>query len=586
MRRRCRSAAWTLLIAAAALTAHPGAQDAFVLPAGEGLEWRPLGGPLPTSIERVTFLTIDTAFPPNLCAGSPSVTVCTRLWLEPFDAPGWLELPPLLAAPVVADPRDPDILFGGDLVRYDRRTTQAVDVRPDGVPGGRTDRIVPKVFSPDGRTLFAATTAVYRTTNGGDDWTMISPDWSTLDARVATLSVSPVDSRLLWVGLSNGAIRVTRNAGTTWHDAQTPWRDAGGRFRVLDGSHFDPNGAYALVDVAGTTRFYRTRDGGDTWVDLTDRLAAAGTTINAVREDRFRRGLLFAATDRTVTVSFDDGETWQEFSAKLPDGPVHAIAIHEARLAAATTAGIWTLDDISALRQLTADVARADFFLFRPATAWRPRASAVPGGPVAPGATFTYLLGEHGAEDVALEVVDPATGDLIRRWSSQPDAGDNRQDTGASPLPTTPGLHRVDWDLRYTPPVAGDDVPAAAVLPGFYQVRLAVDGRVMRQAVSVRMDPRVRTSLLDLTALRDLGRSVDTARAAVDSAMAAVDASTTADTSSNPSGDRLAALADELRSLAAALQRADARPGTRLQQAIEDVLARTAAALGTSAGQR
>src|SRR5690606_3749965 len=160
------------------------------------------------------------------------------------------DLPAQLAAPVVSDPRDPDVLYGGDVLRYDRRTTQIVDVRPDRAPAA-AEAVVPKIFTNDGRALLIGTTAVYQTTDGGLDWARISPDWASIGAHVATLTISPVDARTFWVGLSTGDVRLTRNGGETWHDTTAPWRGADATFRLLVGSHFDPASAYAVVEKIG-----------------------------------------------------------------------------------------------------------------------------------------------------------------------------------------------------------------------------------------------------------------------------------------------------------------------------------------------
>lgn len=556
------------LLPATALTAQ---QDGIVLDLDNAMQWERIG---PDGADAsATTISIDSAFPPQICAGFAGVSACTPAWDEPYRTDDWQELPAGLTPPVVADPTDPDILYGGDVLRFDRRAFQIVDVRPDGDPGAGS-AIVPKTFTNDGRTLLVGTTAVYRTTTGGTEWTRISPDWAALGARVTSVTVSPIDAQRFWVGLSNGAVRLTITAGETWHDGSAPVPSSGSAIRTIDGSHFDPESAYAIVDTAGASRLFRTRDRGVTWVDLTQGMAA-GTEVFAVREDRFRRGLLFAGTNHSVLVSFDDGGSWQPMTLNLPAGPVTALAISDTDLIAATSTGIWRLGDFSPLRQVTADVTSAPFFLFRPPNAYRVRAMATPAATrdaaSLPAATLTYLVDPASAREVSIEIIETRTGELIRRWSSQPDAAGDGRPVEPVPLATGPGLHRVSWDLRYSPPVAGDDVPGTRVLPGTYQIRLTVDGRMMRQAIAVRMDPRVRTSLVDLTALRDLGRAIDGARATVAARQT---------TASDPSRSRdLDALAMELRNLARVLQQADVRPTSRLEAAVERAVGKVAGSL-------
>jgi hypothetical protein len=564
-----RTAALALVLFPVAAAA--AAQEPFEIQLDDALRWERIGAE-PAGADGTT-ISIDTAFPPRLCTGLSSGPACAAAWHEPFHVAGWQGLPAGLSPPIVADPHEPDVLYGGDVLRYDRRTAQIVDVRPDGVPGAGSGA-VPKTFTSDGRTLLVGTTAVYRTATGGNDWTRISPDWATLGARVAAVSVSPVDARRYWVGLSNGAVRLTINGGETWHDRTPPAGTAAAQIRSLDGSHFDPESAYAVVRVNGSSRLFRTRDSGVTWLDLTS-VMPPRTEVFALREDRFRRGLLFAGTNQSVLVSFDDGGSWRPMNLDLPAGSITALAIADSDLIAAGPSGIWRLRDFSPLRQLTADVTKAPFFLFRPPNAHRARATAAP--PEAkepdvptPGATLTYFVDRTSASSVSLEIIETRTGELIRRWSSEPGTVADGRPVDGEPLKVGQGLHRIVWDLRYSPPVDGDDVPGTRVLPGTYQVRLIVDGRMMRQAIAVRMDPRVRTSLVDLTALRDLGRVLDGARAAV--AARRAEAGPT-DSARSVQLDELAA---ELRNLARVLEQADVRPTARVEAAIETAIQKVA----------
>jgi hypothetical protein len=211
--------------------------------------------------------------------------------------------------------------------------------------------------------------------------------------------------------------------------------------------------------------------------------------VNVVREDPVRRGLLFAGTSHGVLISVDDGETWQSMTLNLPAGAITDITIHDADVIASIEGhGSWVLDDMSPLRQLTPDLGRADAFLFRPAVAWRPRTRDF-----TTGATFYYFVGSGAASPFTIEVLETASGEIIRRFST---------DDGS--LSQAAGLHRLHWDLRSLP-IRDRGV---LVSPGTYQVRMSYQGRVFRQALVVRMDPRVRTSAADLDAQAALSRRV------------------------------------------------------------------------------
>lgn len=521
-------------------------------------------------------LSADNAFPYRICASLATGTLCTQgpSGVTPPTTADWRRMP--LANMTAADPLDIDVIYGGNLVRYDRRTDQGVDAGWAD-PSDSASRRAELAFSPDGRVLYAGSRAVWRTTNGGAAWTEVSPDLvaETRDAaggtRISALAISPVDPRALWAGLDDGRIAVTRDSGTTWTAAQRPSNATKTAIRSLEPSRFDVRSVYAVITSAenGASAF-RTRDYGETWVDIGANIPGAGR-VHVVREDSLRRGLLFAGTDHSVYVSYDDGERWQSLRVNLPASPVRDLIIKDSDLIAATGGrGVWVLDDMSPLRQITADVAKADAFLFRPAQAWRVRAADSNATESAtPKAFLTYLIGEAAGDDIAIDVIETATGDVLRRFSSRPDVA-----RGQVQLPTTPGLHRVAWDLRYSHPDTAnpDSAPGTRVLPGVYQVRLTVGGRAIRQALSIRMDSRVRTSLADLTVQRDLGRALDAARANVQTAIAAAPAA-----SARP--DALIALFAELNQLARTLQQADARPSPRLEAAVEAAIERTAAAI-------
>ncbi len=550
-----------------------------------GRTWSRDAGPPSADVSRVI---ADTAFPYRVCATLAPFTACRPHGADDVQAPAWHRLPPW-AGVVTPDPLDPDVLVSGAAIRWDRRTQQAVDIAWSPEVSTVAPHAV-MVFAPDGRTLYAASRAVWQSTNGGLAWAQASPDFSggNAAARISALAVSPVDPRALWVGLDNGRVHTTGDAGTTWVEAATPIMGTGTVIRSLEPSRFDSRSAYVIAaaddgDGRRRSRLLRTRDGGATWVDIGSHVSAGGN-VHVVREDALRRGLLFAGTDQSVVVSFDDGERWQSLGLNLPPTSVRDLAIRDADLIAATGGhGVWLLDDLSPLRQLTPDVARADVFLFRPTPTWRVRAAGPDDQSLDPaGAThahFTYLLSDANQDDVTIDVIETATGDVLRRFSNRPDP-----DRGQIALASGPGLHRVTWDLRYPPPVTRHpgSAPGVRVMPGVYQVRLTAGGRSIRQALSIRMDPRVRASVADLTVQRDLGRALDAARAALEDAMMV--ASPASDQARTPTPSARALL-DELDRLTRVLQQADVRPSARVEAAIEDAIDRVTRLIGSGVQQ-
>jgi hypothetical protein len=270
---------------------------------------------------------------------------------------------------------------------------------------------------------------------------------------------------------------------------------------------------------------YRTRDGGKTWKEISNGIPD-GSYVNAVKEDPVLRGLLFAGTELGVYVSFDDGDHWQPLQLNLPVTSARDFAIHGDDLIVATHGrGFWILDDITPLRQVTADTAGRNLVLFLPQTAIRTRPNGFDGTPLPygtpvaenppTGAILNYYLKSDASGPVTLEILDSA-GKPVRKYSSEDKAP--KMNLNMLPIPsywihtpatlaTTAGMHRWVWDLRYASTDAGGGGLAALfgfgggmwAAPGAYTVKLTVSGESYRQPLVVKMDPRVKAPLADLT---------------------------------------------------------------------------------------
>lgn len=597
-------------------------------------------------------VSADNAFPYRVCGGqqeSGSACVASRGNDGQITFRDWHPVGVEEYGYVAADPLDPDIVYGGRISRYDRRTGQVQNVAPKLFRAAdyRVLRTAPVLFSPrDPRLLFFATNRVWTTRNGGRSWRVISPDLTRTDSVVPasvgkyaaeraatarhpgvvyTVAPSPRSAAVLWAGSDDGLIHVTRNGGLTWKNVTPPELAPWSKVSLIDASHFDSLTAYAAINPLRLDqlepRIYRTRDGGATWIRITNGIPD-GATINAVREDPKRKGLLFAGGETQVWVSFDDGDHWQSLRLNLPATSIRDLVIKDDDLLAGTHGrGFWVLDDIAPLRELTAATAEAAAVLFTPALATRVRwnlntdTPLPPDEPAAPnppdGAILDYWLKDAAAGPVTLEILD-ASGRSLRRYSSAdpaepPIAGRNIPDYWIRPpqtLSAEAGMHRFVWDLHGSAPsVRSFGYPIAAVylntvkepagvwaLPGTYTVKLTVDGKSYTRALKLRMDPRVGLSFAGLqqqyslslrlfeglrrsfTALEDVRSLRARVRDAAGKAAQGPGAEALAAFERIVSGmeSDLAAANDDLASLYSTLQDVDAAPTTQALAAIAE----------------
>ncbi len=468
------------------------------------------------------------------------------------------------------DPSDPNIVYaesqGGGLIRHDQRTGQNTRIRPEAPDGEEDYRFnwdTPiHISTHDPSTLYMAGNVLLRSPDRGDSWQAISDDLTTFTRsrpdfrggepqKIGTASAfaeSPLDESLLFVGTDDGNVWRTRDGGASWDDLTEFFPGLTGKRWVsrIVASRFDADRAYTTFDGHRSDDFaphvYMTLDAGETWESI-----AAGIPddepVRVIREDAVNPDLLFVGTEFAAYASFDRGGTWLRLMHGMPTVAVADLVVHprDGDLVAGTHGRSAYIMDIAPLQQLTPEIAAKDLHLFtvENAEAFRYRVYSddqflgekrwVAENPPY-GATISYLVGETAgaasggeaeeraaAGGEARESTDdgPASDGAILRIAD-PEGNVIRELTG----PGTPGLHRLQWDLRHGPLEprgargggrgggrggagggggrggrGGGRAPLAE--PGTYQVTLDLGGRIETTTVVVEPDRELNISEAD-----------------------------------------------------------------------------------------
>jgi photosystem II stability/assembly factor-like uncharacterized protein len=460
----------------------------------------------------------------------------------------------------VPDLKNPELVYnnlqGGVISLTNRKTGASWGINP--YPGGigssgqwmalqkyRFNWNAPIVLSPrDPKTVYYGGNMLFRTTNYGRSWDVISPDLTTNDktkqqssgGRIVTdntaaefhctiisIGPSPVDPNVIWAGTDDGNVQVTRDGGKTWTNTAKAMTGLAPNAWVnkVEASHFDAGTAYVSAshwqDGDYAPYFYKTADFGRTWTKITGGLPARGWS-HVIREDPKVRGLLYAGTEFGLYASWNDGAAWTSIRNNMPPVAVRDIAIHSRDndiIVATHGRGIYILDDAAPL-QMIGQAVKSEAFLFpiRPAIRWagasgmfrsNERDWIAPNPPA--GAWFNVYLKSAPQGPVTITISDRA-GKTVRTLRQRGEAG----------------VNRFVWNLRHDLPgeAAGSgqggrggagapagEAPAGgrgggsqgpAVVPGDYTVKVQAGDSVMNGTVTVTLDPGVQAGPAELDA--------------------------------------------------------------------------------------
>src|SRR5215471_17296883 len=405
------------------------------------------------------------------------------------------------------DPVDANIVWGGCYAgvveRWDAKTgmAQSVSPWPERTMGGNAGEVklrmnwtFPIAISPhDHNTVYVGSQYVHATSDGGNHWKAISPDLTLNDKSmmgdsggltvdnlsveyagvVYSIAESPKEKGVIWAGTNDGLVQVTRDGGAHWDNVakNMPNLPPKGTVSSVDPSPNENGTCYVSVDFHQVDNrdpyIYKTTDYGKTWKSISSNIPKSPLSyVHVVREDPFRRGMLYAGTENALYVSFDDGGHWQEFQDKLPHAPVYWLTIqpHFHDLVVGTYGrGIWILDDVGPLEQLTDGMRSDAVHLFEPRPAYRFRRISQPS--LAPVGAVRGENPPYGAI-VSYWLKEPLAGEGKENKESKGPAGEEDKETKKSPVTITvwnaqgekirtlhgtnkTGVNRVTWDLRY-----------------------------------------------------------------------------------------------------------------------------------------
>jgi len=504
-------------------------------------------------------LSTDNSFPYRILGAqqdNSTLRIRHRTYGAAITEKDWEETAGAESGYVVADPENPDVVYGGNyggyLSRLDHRTgeNRAISVWPDNPMGAGADMLryrfqwnFPIFFSPHNpKRLYAAGNHLFVTENEGASWKEISPDLTTNDKQkqissggpitkdntsveyyctVFTAAESALEKDLLWTGSDDGLVYVSRDGGAQWENVTPKDCPKGMMWNCIETGTFKKGVAY----IAGTRYksddfapyIYRTEDYGKTWTLIVNGINRMHFT-RAIRADHVREGLLYAGTEYGMYCSYDNGASWTSLQLNLPVVPITDLAIRDNDLIIATQGrSIWVLDELNLLQQLKTNQPAGRLKVFSPEPTWRisgggrgfvPGTNRTAGANPPNGLVLPFWVDKLADTTKSAVTIFDRNGKKIRTWTS--DAKE-----AADKLELNNGFNRFNWNLQYPPAdriegmVLWNGVPGGVVAPpGNYTYTLRSGADSVTGSFIVKADPNYKISQADYEAQFDFLLSV------------------------------------------------------------------------------
>ena len=498
-------------------------------------------------------VTTDNAFPYHILGAqqdNSTIRIKSRTTGAGISQSDWESTAGAESGYVVADPTNPDVVYGGNyggyLSRLDHKTgeNRAINVWPDNPMGAGADvqkyRFqwnFPFFFSPHNpKRLYVGGDHLFVTENDGQSWETISPDLTTNDKSKQASSGGPItkdntsveyyctiftgiesalEKDLLWIGSDDGVLSISKSAGKNWENVTPPAAGKWMMWNCIETDPFKKGTAYVVGTKYKSDDFtpymFKTEDYGKTWQTITNGINKLHFT-RALRADHKRPGLLYAGTEYGMYISYDYGTNWKKFQLNLPVVPITDMTIKDNDLIVATQGrAFWAIDDLSLIQQKSDDITNKNLHVFEVNDAYRMEGS---GGRRQRGGSGLHNMGENPPSGTVfnyfLKTVNDSSKVSISIFDKQNKIiktfSPNAKEPGDK-LEFSAGMNQFVWDMNYPPAEKAEgmilwngSIGTIKAAPGKYNARFRYDKDSVDVPFIIKADPNYKMTEADYDA--------------------------------------------------------------------------------------